>query len=199
MRTQKIYYLPGFRSKGFNNFFEKKGIAENLPLGISPADNLKMLGEFINTKREEGIEPSFIGNSLGGLYAYYVACSHDVKVFLINPLYDVTETNLRDHFIGTHSYHDCDECFEFTMDDYSSLCILSNNLKVFHKNMDHPEWNNVYAVFTNQDELLDHTLFKTELNKYTTVINMDGGHRLTSEQKEWLVDHETFKKFTGKL
>lgn len=127
---RNIIYIHGFASSGnsFKGNFLRKEFGEYV---VSPNLSSHPLND-INTLKviiEKYNNPILIGSSLGGFYAEYLSKKLHLDTLLINPLSKVVDIK---PFIGTHTYFETGNRFDFTNNDFEDIKILSNEIKNYN-------------------------------------------------------------------
>jgi hypothetical protein len=111
-----IVYLHGFNSSPqshkaqvMQRFMAQRGLAHEYACPALPplaGDAMRAVGAWLSKK------PCFVGSSLGGFYATYLAETHDLKAVLINPAID-PHVGLR-AYLGTQKNLHTGEPYELT-------------------------------------------------------------------------------------
>jgi len=111
MDKKTVIYIHGFGSSGFGGkamlfreYFKKQGVPFLAPsLSYVPRLAIETLKEIAS----QCANPCFIGSSLGGFYALYLATYFNTRAVLINPALYASST-LKRHIKGyATNYYDC--------------------------------------------------------------------------------------------
>ncbi len=165
-----IIYIHGFGSSGlgvkanlFRQYFNQKGVQFLAPsLSYVPQLAIQTLTELAKCCKN----PVFIGSSLGGFYALYLADRFDSKAVLINPsLY--AESTLRRHIKGyaTNFY----DLSRFEWND-SHLAMLKE-YKVAK-----PKEENLMLLLQKGDDIIDYKEALALLPNAKAVVEEGGSH-----------------------
>lgn len=172
-----IFYLHGFRSgpqsakvQALAARMEQLGLREHLwceQLSPIPAQAIAQVERQLARSAQT---PTFVGSSLGGFYATYLANLHACRAVLINPL--VLHAQFQaDEFLGEHQMIYSAERFSFTREHVDQIKVLDT------PSLRHPD--NFWLLAEEGDEVLDyhHALQRYQACRQTVLPG--GNHSFT--------------------
>ncbi|QYK00977.1 YqiA/YcfP family alpha/beta fold hydrolase [Shewanella psychrotolerans] len=158
-----LLYIHGFNSspQSEKGVITAEYIANHFPqlsffqpqLPSAPKDAMALLIDIVERERAKGESLHFIGSSLGGYFASYLAETYGGKAVLINPA--VTPFELFDEFLGPQYNPYTDETYE-VLPAHKQEVALYNTEVIFY-----PE--RFFVLLQSGDEVLD---YKQAVNKY---------------------------------
>ena len=165
-----VIYIHGFGSSGygvkaqlFRNYFKSRGVRFLAPsLSYIPRLAMQTLTELAQYCEN----PAFIGSSLGGFYALYLANRFDTKAVLINPaLY--AESTLKRHIKGfaTNFY----DLSQFEWNDSHLAMLKEYRVK-------EPKEENIFLLLQKGDDILDYKDALALLPHAKQVVEEGGSH-----------------------
>lgn len=165
-----IIYIHGFGSSGnggkatlFREYFEEEVIAPSLSYVPSLAiDTLEQMIEMLLEKNET---VGFVGSSLGGYYAIYLANKYNLKAVLINPA--IYPYRTLDKIGMATNYYD-GTSFEVVNSHIQSLKALEVS--------DIENQENFLTLLQTEDEVLDYIDAVEKLPDSELVIEEGGNH-----------------------
>ena len=169
----KIIYLHGFNSSAESKkakildaylVGEKLINLESPNLETSPKKAISQIEKIII---QSSNRICFIGSSLGGLYATFLADKYDLKSVTINPVVKNHISGMKD-LVGSHKNFHSGEEYQFTMEDYLDLQKLG--LKELKKPLNH------FCLIKMSDEVLDHNKTFAYFSKSYVLSEKGGNH-----------------------
>lgn len=182
MKSHKLLYLHGFNSSPksykaqlFIDFFKNKGrqdllICPQIPTVPEEAKLFleKLVEEELNTQ-----QISFVGSSLGGFYATYLAEKYSGSAVLINPSVRPYET-LEKH-LGENKFYFEDGCWEFEKKHIEQL-------KEIHvEEISFPE--RYLVLLQTGDETLNYKEAELKFKRSHCIIEQGGDHAYTDLER----------------
>lgn len=177
MQQPKIFYIHGFNSSGNAKKSQllRAAIKEKSPEVeyYSPTlvhDPIKAIQQLQNAldKHAEGSCFCFVGSSLGGFYAIYLAHRYPkAKAVLINPTTNPWET--MSDYCGDYDNEATGEKFSVTLDFVASL----ENFKC--KKIIHPE--RFLLLLQKDDDIIDYHVAQEVFADSPQIIRTGGGHQ----------------------
>ena len=158
-----LLYIHGFNSspQSDKGVITAEYIANHFPqlsffqpqLPSAPKDAMALLIDIVEREKAKGEPLHFIGSSLGGYFASYLAETYGGKAVLINPA--VTPFELFDEFLGSQYNPYTDETYEVLPADKQEVALYDTEV-IFY-----PE--RFFVLLQSGDEVLD---YKQAVNKY---------------------------------
>jgi len=179
-----IIYIHGFRSD--KGSFKIQKIQELLPdyeilaenFSANPQTVLEQLND-ICSKVEKQNNKHFMGSSLGGFYAMYMATKLDCKSFCINPSLR-SHSTLQDQ-VGTFQTFNLGLHYHFKLEYLDLLETMHQELFEILK-----KGENKYrpqVIFNEDDKVIPHTLFDEFKPYFDLKYYPSGGHQATNIQE----------------
>ncbi|MDC0221842.1 esterase YqiA [Gammaproteobacteria bacterium] len=151
---------------GFGNFIK----APRLSGG--PAEIIAMINSLLEAQDKGKL--MFIGSSLGGFYATYLAEIYQAPAVLINPA--VRPFEHWEKYVGEHKSHYSDDFHVVTKSHIDEL----RNL--FIKELTKPD--NIMALIQSGDETLDYRLAVEKFKKAHCIVRENGNHSYENYRAE---------------
>ena len=175
MKTQKILYLHGFNSSPQSHKAQlvMQYMRERNTQDLLICPQIPVVPEearlFLERLVEETLEKhhlSFVGSSLGGYYATYLAEKYSGSAVLINPSVKPYET-LRKH-LGENKFYFQDGCWDFTEAHIEQLEFL--RVKAISKA------ERYFVLLQTGDETLDYREAELKYKQAECLIEQGGDH-----------------------
>jgi len=175
MKTQKILYLHGFNSSPqshkaqlISQYMQQRQCAEQLLCPQIPAipEQARLFLEQLVEQTLENHQLNFIGSSLGGYYATYLAEKYSGKVTLINPSVKPYETLKA--CLGENKFYFDDACWEFNESHIVQLEAM-NTEQI-------SEAQRYLVLLQTGDETLDYREAKVKYKNTECIIEQGGDH-----------------------
>ena len=175
MKTQKLLYLHGFNSSPqsvkaqlVQSYLQQRGCSDLLlcpQIPIVPAQAIKFLERLVeNTLSNHQL--SFVGSSLGGYYATYLAEKYSGTAVLINPSVQPFETLKT--FLGENKFYFEDGYWEFEE-------IHIQQLKQLHVDSI-TDAERYLVLLQTGDETLDYREAETKYKNSHCIVEQGGDH-----------------------
>ena len=151
---------------GFGNFIKVPRLSG------SPAEIIAMINSLLEAQDKEKL--MFIGSSLGGFYATYLAEVYRAPAVLINPA--VRPFEYWEKHVSEHKSHYSDDFHVVTKSHIDEL----RNL--FIKELTKPD--NIMALIQSGDETLDYRLAVEKFKKAHCIVRENGNHSYENYMSE---------------
>ena len=182
MKSQKLLYLHGFNSSPqshkaqlFTAFLKEKNCLDALicpQIPTVPAEAKQFLEQLVEATLINH-QLSFVGSSLGGYYATYLAEKYSGHAVLINPSIKPYET-LKAH-LGENKFYFEDGCWEFDESHIQQL----KDLDV----VDLTEAERYLVLLQTGDETLDYREAELKHKRSHCIIEQGGDHAFTGLER----------------
>ena len=175
MKDQKLLYLHGFNSSPqshkaqlVSQYMQAHGCHEQLicpHIPHIPGEAQSFLEQLAETSLQDA-NLSYVGSSLGGYYAVYLAEKYGGRAVLINPSVKPYET-LMAH-LGTNKFYFDEGCWEFNESHIEQLKAMDVPV------IEHPE--NYMVLLQTGDETLDYRQAAEKFSHSQCIIEDGGSH-----------------------
>lgn len=175
MKSQKILYLHGFNSspesykaKLVRSYLEERSCSELLlcpQIPVVPEEARVYLEQLVEETLKD-YQLNYIGSSLGGYYATYLAEKYSANAVLINPSVRPFETLKA--YLGENKFYFEDGCWEFERKHIEQL----KNMHVETLN----DAQRYLVLLQTGDETLDYREAEARFNNSHCVIEQGGDH-----------------------
>ena len=182
MKEQKLLYLHGFNSSPQSHkaelvraYMQAHGCAGQLicpHIPHVPGEARSFLEQLVEHELNDA-KLSYVGSSLGGYYAIYLAEKYGGRAVLINPSIKPYET-LMAH-LGENRFYFDEGCWEFNQSHIDQLRAMDV------AGIQHPE--NYLVLLQTGDETLDYRQAAEKFSNSQCIIEQGGDHAFTGLER----------------
>ncbi|RTR35050.1 YqiA/YcfP family alpha/beta fold hydrolase [Shewanella atlantica] len=179
-----LLYIHGFNSSPLSEkgTVTERFITDNYPelvflqpqLPSSPKDAMTLLCNLVESAQSDGEELTFIGSSLGGYFASYLAEKYGGRAALINPA--VTPFELFDEFIGPQHNPYTDEHYQ-VLPEHKCDVAEFNTQVIFNP-------DRFFVLLQSGDEVLDYRQAVQKYHCCKLLVEAGGDHSFIGYEKQ---------------